>query len=56
MSDQPAAPADPVSAEDSYYQAIVSEYVALRKAGAPFLAAAAITAGHMTFISKANEA
>jgi hypothetical protein len=56
VSETPTPPADPVAAEDNYYAAIVSEYTALRRAGAGIIAAAAITSAHMTFITKANEA
>ena len=55
MSETPSVPADPVAAEDTYYAAIVSEYVSLRKHGAGIIAAAALTAAHMVFISKAGE-
>jgi hypothetical protein len=60
VSDDPGTetppPADPVAAEDSYYAAIVSEYTALRRHGAGIIAAAALTAAHMVYIAKSNEA
>ena len=55
MSETPSVPADPVAAEDTYYAAIVSEYGALRKAGAGLLAAAALTAAHMVYLAKAGD-
>ena len=45
----PEQPADPVAAENSLYVAVVSEYVALRRAGAGMLAASAITAAHLYY-------
>lgn len=53
---EPATQADPVSAEDSLYEAIVSEYRGLRRAGAPMVAAAAIAGAHLMYVLNANEA
>lgn len=53
MSETPAA--DPVTAEDEMYTAIVSDYQGLRRAGAS-AAAALLTAGYRVLLGKANEA
>jgi hypothetical protein len=50
------APADPVAAEETLYRAVVDEYTGLRRAGAGIVAAAAISAAHLMFVQKANEA
>ena len=50
------APADPVSTEDTLYRAVVDEYLGLRRAGAGIVAAAAISAAHLMYVQKANEA
>ena len=55
MTDQPEAPADPVSAEDNTYAAIVSEFRGLRRAGAGWVEAALLTAAHVVVINAANE-
>ncbi len=55
VTDQPAPPADPVSAEDSTYAAIVSEFRGLRRAGAGWVEAALLTAAHLVIIGAANE-
>jgi hypothetical protein len=56
MSEPSAEPADPVASEDSLYVAVVSEYQGLRRAGAGIIAAAAISAAHLMWVQKANEA
>ena len=48
MNDEPGPPAFTV--EDSAYQAIVSEYLGLRRAGADALGAALITAAHLVIM------
>ena len=53
MSEQAA---DPVTSEDEFYAAIVSEYAGLRRAGAGLVAAAVLTSAHMVMIQKAAEA
>ena len=53
MSDQPP---DPIATEDGLYAAVVDEYRGLRRAGAGIIAAAAISAAHLTYVQKANEA
>lgn len=48
MSEHPAeAPPDPVASENGLYEAVISEYVGLRRAGGSFLTAAVITAAHL---------
>ncbi len=56
MSDQPQPPADPVSAEDTTYAAVVDEYRGLRRNGAKVLEAAILTAAYRVAITKAGEA
>lgn len=41
------APPDPVASENGLYEAYVSVYIALRRAGAGLIPAAAITAFHL---------
>lgn len=48
-------PADPVAAEDGAYIAIVSEYHALRRAGASLVAAAVMTSAYRVLLTKAGE-
>lgn len=55
MSDQPGAPADAVSAEDTLYAAMVSEFRGLRRAGAGWIEAALLTMTHLTVINTVNE-
>ena len=55
MSDQPEAPADPVTAEDGLYVTVVSEYRGLRRAGAGLIEAAVLTMAHLTIVNAANE-
>ena len=43
MSDQPEAPADPVTSEDHGYATSVSEFEAYRRAGAGLYGAAVLT-------------
>ena len=52
----PGIPQAPFTPEDSYYAAIVSEYVALQRAGADPLGAALITASHLWLLGLANTA
>jgi hypothetical protein len=52
----PEPAADPIADEDSLYVAVVSEYQGLRRAGAGIIAAAAISAAHLTFAEKAGQA
>jgi hypothetical protein len=56
VSDQPEAPADPVTAEDGTYSAVVDEYRGLRRNGAGPLKAAILTAAYGVAITKAGEA
>jgi hypothetical protein len=56
VSDQPPESPDPVATEDGLYLAVVSEYQGLRRAGAGIVAAAAISAAHLMYVQKANEA
>ena len=44
----------PYHPEDSGYQAIVSEYVGLQRAGADPIGAALITAAHLLYLGLAN--
>jgi len=55
MSDEPETPPanPPFTAEDGAYQAIVSEYVGLQRAGADPLSAALIVAAHLVMLGKA---
>ena len=46
----------PFSPEDVGYQGIVSEYLGLRRAGAPQVDAALITAAHLMVLGLANTA
>jgi len=49
-------PADPFTVEDSAYQAIVSEYTGLVRAGADPFSAALITAAHLVIMHAASGA
>ena len=55
MSDQPAAPADPAAVEENLHIAVVSDYLANRKAGASRVDAAFLTAAYRVMAEKANE-
>ena len=55
MSETPEAPADPVTAEDVLYAAIVSEFRGLRRAGAGWIEAALLVGAHLTIVNAANE-
>ncbi len=44
----------PFAPEDGVYQAIVSEYVGLQRAGADVISAALITAAHLMYLGLAN--
>ena len=55
-ADQPGEPAGPFTPEDGLYQAIVSEFVGLQRAGADAPGAALITAAHLFFIGLVNAA
>ncbi|HEV2452535.1 MAG TPA: hypothetical protein VGS62_11495 [Streptosporangiaceae bacterium] len=46
MSDQPPAPADPVTAEDGLYATLGAVYAGLRRNGTGIIGSAAITAFH----------
>ena len=50
----PEPPPAPYHPEDTGYQAIVSEYVGLQRAGADPIGAALITAAHLLYIGLAN--
>ena len=50
----PEPPVAPFTPEDGLYQAIVSEYVGLQRAGAGTLDAALITAAHLVYLGVAN--
>jgi hypothetical protein len=52
--DPPEPPVAPFTPEDGLYQAIVSEYVGLQRAGAGILDAALITAAHLVYLGLAN--
>jgi hypothetical protein len=54
MSDEPGLP--PFTVEDSAYQAIVSEYAGLVRAGADPFSAALITAAHLVIMAAAGTA
>ena len=55
MDDEaPPEPPAPFTPEDGGYQAIVSEFLGLQRAGADPLGAALITAAHLLFIGLAN--
>jgi hypothetical protein len=54
MNDEPGLP--PFTVEDSAYQAIVSEYAGLVRAGADPFSAALITAAHLVVIAAAGAA
>ena len=58
MNDEPETPphAPPFTVEDAGYQAIVSEYMGLCKAGADPFSAALITAAHLVAIAVAGTA
>ena len=58
MDDEPEVtpPAPPVNAEDAGYQAIVNEYMGLRRGGADPFSAALITAAHLVVIAAAGAA
>jgi hypothetical protein len=45
-------PADPVTAEDTVYAAIVSEYIGLRRSGASVIAAALLTSAYRVLLSQ----
>jgi hypothetical protein len=47
-------PVAPFTPEDGLYQAIVSEYLGLQRAGAGTLDAALITAAHLVYLAVAN--
>ena len=49
-------PHAPFTPEDGLYQAIVSEYLGLQRAGAGTLDAALITAAHLMYLGLANTA
>ena len=52
----PEPHAAPFTPEDGLYQAIVSEYLGLQRAGAGTLDAALITAAHLMYLGLANTA
>ncbi len=52
--DVPDPPAAPFTPEDGLYQAIVSEYLGLQRAGAGTLDAALITAAHLVYLGLAG--
>ena len=54
--DTPPPPAAPFTVEDSAYQAIVSEYTGLVRAGADPFSAALITAAHLVIMAAAGNA
>ena len=58
MDDEPEVtpPAPPFTAEDVGYQAIVNEYMGLRRGGADPFSAALITAAHLVVIAAAGAA
>lgn len=56
MNDEPEAPAPPFTVEDGAYQAIVSEYAGLVRAGADPFSAALITAAHLVVMAAAGNA
>ena len=58
MDDEPEVtpPAPPFNAEDVGYQAIVNEYMGLRRGGADPCSAALITAAHLVVIAAAGAA
>lgn len=51
---EPEQPHAPFAPEDGVYQAIVSEYMGLQKAGADALSAALITAAHLVYLGLAS--
>ena len=51
---EPEPPAAPFTPEDTGYQAIVSEFVGLQRAGAGPVGAALITAAHLLYLGLAN--
>ena len=53
-SAEPEQPHAPFAPEDGVYQAIVSEYVGLQRAGADALSAALITAAHLVYLGLAG--
>lgn len=55
MTDQPGAPADAVSAEDTLYLSVVSEFRGIRRAGAGLVEAAVLTMAHLTIVNAAGE-
>lgn len=56
VSGQPAPPADPVTAEDGYYAAVVDEFRGLRRAGAGIADAALLTAAYRLMVTRVNAA
>ena len=54
--DTPPTPAAPFTVEDGAYQAIVNEYMGLRRGGADPYSAALITAAHLVIMGAAGTA
>jgi hypothetical protein len=52
--DPSSPPSPPFAPEDGAYQAIVSEYYGLQRAGADMLSAALITAAHLALMGLAS--
>ena len=55
MSENPEAPADPVTAEDTLYAGVISEFRGLRRNGGGWIESALLTMTHLTVINTVNE-